>query len=77
MGKALLAAVAMGIVIFVLDKMIYLGDSLWHELGKLVITGGSGLLVYFVVVYAMGVEEVRWVLGLVGEKLRGKQRTTI
>ena len=77
MGKALLAAVAMGIVIFVLDKMIYLGDSLWHELGKLVITGGSGLLVYVVVVYAMGVEEVRWVLGLVGEKLRGKQRTTI
>ena len=73
MGKALLAAVAMGIVIFVLDKMIYLGDSLWHELGKLVITGGSGLLVYVGIVYAMGVMEVKWVFGLVMEKL-GKRK---
>ena len=73
MGKALLAAVAMGIVIYTLDKIIYIGDTKWHEFAKLIITGGSGLLVYVGIVYAMGVVEIKWFFGLVMEKL-GKKR---
>jgi putative peptidoglycan lipid II flippase len=73
MGKALLAAVAMGIVIYTLDKFIYIGDTKWHEFAKLIITGGSGLLVYVGIVYAMGVVEIKWFFGLVMEKL-GKRK---
>jgi len=63
----------MGIVIYTLDKIIYIGDTKWHEFAKLIITGGSGLLVYVGIVYAMGVMEVKWVFGLVMEKL-GKRK---
>lgn len=73
-AKSLLAGGVMGVIVYILDMNLtkYLGRGNIRELMSLLISAGVGALVYFILIYIMKVEEIKWVIDTVKERLAKK-----
>ena len=69
--KALGAAIIMGIVVYFLDRLLtaHMGTSSMGELLALVVSAGTGALVYSLLIYLFKIKEVEWAIGMVKTRL--------
>lgn len=70
--KALSASVVMGAVVYFLDGILArnISGGTFSELIALLISAGTGALVYFVLIYLLKIDEVDWVIKVVRDRLR-------
>lgn len=71
-AKSLIAATAMGIIVYFLDGVLAknLGSGTMLELIALLISAGVGVLIYFILIYMFKIDEVDWVIRVVKNRLR-------
>ncbi len=69
--KALSASAVMGIVVYFLDSTLanYINGSNLKELIALLISAGTGALIYFILIYLLKIDEVDWMINAVKDKL--------
>jgi len=74
--KASLASAIMGVSAYLVDNGLYktLGESKLYNLVSLLAATGTGVVVYGVLCYVLGVEEARVIIGKVKDRIMRKTR---
>lgn len=68
--KSLVAASIMGVIVYLLDKTLNLGNGTLSELIALLISAGVGAVIYLILICLFKVDEVDWAIKAVREKLK-------
>lgn len=78
--KSLVASTIMGVAVYFLNSVLtgYIGNNTILGLAVLLVSAGTGVLIYFMLIYMFKIDEVDWIIKIIKDKYGSKSiRRTI